>query len=535
MAIKKEFEFYCPMDIVLFQQYANRGLFYPSSLAPLLEITKDKEMFSDIRLLDKLILFEVPTRINENDLVVKVRIPGNRFTKEKDLVFCDVILYQEAEDVLVNSKELENKYISLLSDVEAKFIRPTLKEDIRMLQVVDLKAPELDDNLLDRIVNFDRIMGAFGYVKNLEVLSFLEKQEKGSVCFPSRPWFTLLLNVEKKIWADLNDLRVYLKVMGLPNEPLLHYMLFPNEEDPQSKYVQLVSLLKILSKEELVVKGDQVSNERFFKELENVFHFELTNEARSDWENYIYGFGDIEKVLSSPEIKGNPYLKVLPLMSKYPSKSKIFNDSQAFKIDLLKNNSLFSKDELTGIGLFYGYYLCYSNLRERDMVGDRAILEQLPNFTSKYDDGLLSDLLWKVVFNEVFKLPISGKFLKQKVRFQHVDLNSSRTNGHIELSAWNGAGAYILRFNNEMEELKARVIELIKFKGGLKGAQIFLAYAILAKHRRIQDLDIEISMKKGFKIPEINEAFISFLENKDLQFDGQLIKKELELIELYAG
>lgn len=537
MASKKEIEFYCPMDIVLFQQYANRGLFYPSILTPSLESEKDKELFSDLQLLNKLFLFEEPTRIQENDIIVKVRIPANRFVKDKGFCICDVFLYQEAMEVLVHSEDLKNKYISLLDNVEAKYIPPVLHEDIKMYEGNSnlITSLELDNSLFSKIVNFDRILGAFGYVKSLEILSFMENKEKGSACYPSRPWFTLLSGIDKKSWSELSDLAKEIKDLELPNEVLLNCMIYPNEVDATGKYRQLFVLLQLLSKEELVIKGDEGSFLSLFEQIEGELHIQLSNDARSKWVDLIYGITDLESVLSAPEIAGNPYLRVLPLISKHSSKSKNVNDSQAFKTELLLNSSLFTKDEMTGVGLFYGYYLGYSNLRERDVIGDKNLMSHLPTYTSKHDDGLLCELLWKVVFDEVFKLSMTTSSAKRKIKFESKKISTPGKSDQYELSVWHGSGAFILRYNNELNELKEKLIALFKNRDGLNEPQLYLAYAILLKHGLLKEVDVMLSVKGGLRIIGIHEAFISFLEDESMGQDNELIKKELELILSYAS
>lgn len=565
-------DLYIPISLNVLPHFCNRDLIYPSSLIGQIEQTKDTSDTLDGERYNKIILFEKRTVLNENDILLRINIAENRLEKIDDFFACDVILMKEISKVYVHEEMLE-EYITLLGGLEADYNKPTTIKNAFKKREIKFSNPPIDAKLVGRIKNFDGLLGSHCWSKNIDIALFLGGSENRteSAIFPSKASLRLFHDLNPDMFESMmNDILLQkLKIFGkeeiLPSKNTSRYILDSNSRTENEETRKIYSVLAKLSEGTLLARGDSDGLKMLFEFIKTELNILLSEETINIWENYVDGLDSLVKLVNTREIRKSGPLITLALISKFPSRSKVDTDSQVIKNELLGLRKIMSSKEsgvmIPGISLIYGFYLGYSNVRDKDSVGSGSEGKVRNYMLLKCKKNhLMSMLFIQNAFNHVFEqnVKINSPWNKNQLKIQYEDFTIYDKGIKVKVDHIEKVGCFSVSVESQIsfEEpnkkksqkgnlplykesiesisvltIDGKLDELLHSRDKFSSAQKYLIIALLTEIFNPEEIEVIFSSKHGLLLPSnVDELLKQICKSNLSQNKLEKINKYLELI-----
>jgi hypothetical protein len=496
----------------------NRGLLYPVNF--LVEVEKDKIDIcinkEDFAIGYAIQLHQKILRFHESHVVLEVDIREEHTFEENGTIFTDVILFSKIVKVHCDEKSLTA--YEVCATVDSKYINPTMHKEIGLCNPI--KFSKENEGLLEKIIEFDRILGAYSFSKNIDALRFFYGEHEESVCYPSMVCLSFLSELmpkfkfPKKIKEIIPD--------QLPNAKTVQILLKKDGGGDELK--NLITTIKML-KDLSYLKGNPESFNNLLEFIQKELKLNLSEEQRGNWKKYLEGFKKFEDVvnfeLTNERLVKVPF-KILVMISRYSRKAKNYDDSVIAKNFLLEVH--LEKAELNALSLVYGYYLGYSNLFGRD--GDRSNnmnFDLLPfRFRNKLDDDNLSNLVSNELFVHIFGKKSYEKYSKSTA-LKEISILSTDKTIHYNITFSKFFKFMSLNKEEVMKSTYENISNLINMVGNGNHHLENLIYLLLTKFKGIEQ-EVILSNPKGLKFPEIEKILHELL--RDIKSGNRVLTTE---------
>jgi hypothetical protein len=256
--------------------------------------------------------------------------------------------------------------------------------------------------IVEVIRHLDRCFGAICFTKDLDpFIKYNFKHNPSNTAFSG---FTISRNFLSLIneWMPNKSKKLLTPILGHTKESERRYVEFVDRlvsknwnDDKKNGY-----LMRALTEGSTV---DEIIS-LALRDHEDQGEISLTDKINRTLKGLVFGTINIKEVLQDNELK-RPNILFLILLKLYYRKGKIETDSQSFR------NYLFEKDVVSNpmyidfIGVLYGYYIGYHNLRKNESLSD------LDGFNIKEDEIVYDlfrqklstiDKFEKIAFNLIY-------------------------------------------------------------------------------------------------------------------------------------